>query len=238
MIMNIWIELGGIINIIILISILSYAIYKETIVTDFFKKYISPNFVSYLRLWFGWFDIVYYNYGVHIQSTDMVYVAVWFFTFLAMTDLLDGIVARACGLKSSKGAILDAFADKGFYIPALLMFSYFPSYEPMYLLLSFGILTFDIIGQYIRGKYSPPEAGIYGKIKTTIIFITIYAMIMNGRYPDIYNTYQLEIIIPILLSFSLFFAGISMMMKTKWYNIDFKKWYNGYLKVYLKEYIL
>lgn len=194
-----------------------------------YKKHLSPDCISNWRMYLGFPVIGLYFIGFYTENILIIHISIWLFVFLAATDALDGIVARYCNMTTSKGAILDAKADKWFDLPTLFAFSLFPVFSPSYLIIVIFIATFDIIGQYMRGKNSPPEAGIIGKAKTTIKFIVIYLMTLAERYTEIYNLLNLETIIPILLVIAAILAGISMGIKTKWYN--------EYLRKYLKEYL-
>lgn len=209
------------VNFIIILLMLYFCygvIQKNKIVQSYFikhQKYLSPNCISKWRKYFGAPTIAFFVYGMVIEDKYIVYASVWFYVFLAISDLLDGVVARSCNLKTEEGAKLDAECDKWFDLPALFVFSLFPVFEPIYLINVSLITTFDIIGQYIRGKNSPPEAGIVGKIKTTIKFSNIYLMSFIGRYPEIYVNLKLEIVILVLLILASVLAGLSMGMKTK-----------------------
>lgn len=231
--MNFWLEISVSLVIIILMLYFCYRIMpKSEFVTDFFiyyQKYLSPNCISNWRKYLGIPTVVLFMFGIYDNNNLVVYSAVWLFVFLAISDLLDGVVARNCDLATEEGAKLDAEADKWFDLPALFAFSIFPFINPIYLISVISIATFDIIGQFIRGKNSPPEAGIIGKAKTTIKFITIYMMSLHGRYDEIYNNLQLDIVIIIMLFLATLLASLSMGMKTKWYN--------DYIRKYIQEYI-
>lgn len=181
-------------------------------------------------MWGGTPTILVFLYGVYIGSDLIVYLSIWVYVFLAITDVLDGVVARAYGLSSPQGARLDAGADKWFDLPTLFFLSAIPTPEPIYLIIAIGIAVPDIIGQSIRGRSSPPEAGIVGKTKTTVKFIVIYLMSLTHRYPEIYEILKLEIVIVALLLSALILAWMSMGMKTKWYN--------EYARKYIKEYLI
>jgi len=230
--MNFYLEISIVLSVIIPVIYLCYKIIpKNKRVRNFFIKheYFSPNHISGWREKGGIPTLFLFWYGINTENPIVIYFAVGIFTFLAITDLLDGVVARKCNLATKQGAKLDARADKWFDLPTLLFFSFFPVIEPIYIISVIGIIIFDITGQKIRGKNSPPEAGIVGKAKTTIKFILIYLMSLNCRYPDIYNSLKLEIVILVLLFLALLLAGISMGLKTKWYN--------EYLRKYLEEYL-
>jgi len=194
------------------------------------KKFLSPNCISNWRRFGGIPTVFVYVFGVYTDNYTLTYFAIWLFVFLTITDLLDGVVARQCNQKSSDGAILDAEADKWLDLPALIVLSVFPIVNITYLIIVLLILLFDLVGQLIRGISSPPEAGIFGKAKTTVKFAVIYLMTLSVRYPDLHSTLKLEIVIVVLLLTALILAGISMGMKTKWYK--------QYARRYLQEYLL
>ena len=232
--MNFWLETS--VGLVIVFSVLYLCLWlipKSKKVRFFFikhKKYLSPNCISNWRKYLGVPVITFYMYGIYLQNTTLIYITIWIFVFLAITDLLDGVIARSCDMATEEGAKLDAEADKWFDLPTLLAFSIFPVFEPIYLIIVIPITIFDVIGQKMRGKNSPPEAGIIGKIKTTVKFIVIYLMIITMRYQEISDILKLDIIIIILLIIAMFLAGLSMGVKTKWYN--------DYIRKYLEEYLL
>lgn len=231
--MNFWLETGVSMTIVVLVLYLCFMVIpRSQKVRDFFyknRKYLSPNCISNWRKYLGTPVIGFFIFGMFTQNNVITYIAIWVFVFLAITDLLDGVVARACDLATENGARLDAEADKWFDLPALFALSLFPVVEPVYLLIVIPITIFDIIGQKIRGKNSPPEAGIVGKIKTTVKFIVIYLMSFTERYPEIYDILKLEIVILVSLILALILAGLSMGMKTKWYRKHARKYLEEYL---------
>ena len=242
--MNFGIEIIVTLLIITIVSIISWNVRnKNERYISFFKKHkniLSPNHISNWRKYGGIPTMITYSIGFITQNPILVYISIWLIAFLAITDLLDGIVARACDMESKIGARLDAEADKWLDLPALIILYFLPliiiyinipiiiNFTPVYIIFIGGIIIFDIIGQKIRGKNSPIEAGIVGKIKTSIKFITIYLMSINGRYHEVYETLMLETVILILLIVAMILAGLSMGMKTKWYR--------DYIRKYLEEY--
>lgn len=242
--MSFWLESSVMTFIIILVLFISWKIKNnEEKYINFFKKHknvLSPNCISNWRKYGGIPTMLMYTIGFITQNPALIYTSIWIFAFLGITDLLDGIVARACDMVTKTGAKLDAEADKWFDLPALVNLSLVPLliiffeisidiiFTPIYIVFILGIIIFDIIGQKIRGVNSPVEAGIIGKAKTTLKFITIYFMSINGRYPEAYDILILETVILILLIIAMILAGLSMGMKTKWYR--------DYIRKYLEEY--
>jgi CDP-diacylglycerol--glycerol-3-phosphate 3-phosphatidyltransferase len=230
--MNFYLEIGiGLMIVLLVLNLCYRTIPKSEKVKKFFlenQKYLSPNCISNWRKYGGIPTVILFVIGMILGNNAIVYISIWIFVLLAITDLLDGIVARSCNLTSEKGARLDAEADKWFDLPVLLIFSLFPVFEPIYLIIVVPIIIFDVIGQTIRGKNSPVEAGIIGKAKTVVKFIVMYLMSFTERYNELYNILELEIVIIVLLIFALILSGLSMGVKTKWYK--------EYARKYLEEY--
>lgn len=75
-----------------------------------------PNLLTIFRLFVTSFFILAIHYGEFK-------IALWLFVVQAITDLLDGFLARVLGEKTSLGALLDPLADK-----AMLVSSFFVLY--------------------------------------------------------------------------------------------------------------
>jgi phosphatidylglycerophosphate synthase len=187
------------------------------------KNILHPDKISYARLLSGIPLIGLYLYGVFAEINWIIYISIWIFVLMAITDLLDGVIARECKIGSKDGAKIDALADKWFDLPALLALSFLPVTEPIYITMVIFIIIFDIIGQKLRGKYSPPEANKVGKAKTTVKFSVVYLMTINGRYQEIYDFFYLDTVITLTLFIAVILTMLSMFMKTSIYNYCFKK---------------
>ncbi len=224
--MSFGVEITGIVSIIVLVLFLSeYLLPRNKKIQDFFirnKKWLSPNAVSNWRKHGGIPTLLLYIFGFTTENEIILYSSIWIFTFLAICDRLDGQIARSCDMQTEEGKVLDAEADKWFDLPMLNAFGLFPILEPLYLIITIPMTIFEYIGQRIRGKNSPAGAGLVGKIKTSIKFVTIYMMTMYGRYDYGYELFKLEILIIVSLFIALIAAGASMSMKTKWYNYNIR----------------
>lgn len=76
-----------------------------------------PNGLTYLRL-----ALVPVFVLLMIEPTPgMVYLATFVFVFASLTDYLDGYIARAYGVVSDTGKLLDPLADKILVMAALVM---------------------------------------------------------------------------------------------------------------------
>ena len=207
------------------ILILSYGILPKNRKTQgVFRKYkiLHPNSISIARLIAGTPLVFLFHYGIEINNHLYSNLAMQLYVFFAITDALDGAVAKFCDLMTIVGQKLDALADKFFDSPFLLYFSY--SEGPIFFIAAIAIITFNIIGQWIRGRYSSNAAGLAGKIKTTITFILIYFMSLHKRFPDIYYDWSLNYFVPMLLLAATILAGVSMSMKTKWFNDNIEEY--------------
>jgi len=80
--------------------------------------WLHPNSICYWRTIIGWFGFWLYFIAGHESSGIIV------FTFAAVLDGVDGLVARRCGLGSVWGETLDPLCDKLTYLPPLFGFAY------------------------------------------------------------------------------------------------------------------
>tara|TARA_Y100001968_G_C19284422_1_gene680913 strand:+ start:224 stop:784 length:561 start_codon:yes stop_codon:yes gene_type:complete len=93
----------------------------------------------------------------------------------AITDYLDGFIARKFNCKSSFGAKIDPLADKIFLLGPLIWIAY-ENYVPIW---SIWILISRelIITGWRSNISSGAPASIYGKYKTVLLFLSIILLI-------------------------------------------------------------
>ena len=94
-----------------------------------------PNLLTTFRLFVTSFFILAINYGEFR-------IALWLFVVQAITDLLDGFLARVLGEKTSLGALLDPLADKAMLVSSFIVL-YMKDIVPFW--VTFTVLTRDII---------------------------------------------------------------------------------------------
>lgn len=132
-------------------------------------KAMIPNILTISRIVLTPIIII---LGLTKNYLPMVIVAI----IAAITDLLDGTLARKWNVISLKGAKLDAVADKVFAIGIVGG-----------LINKFNILVFILILEIILGlsnlfyhyKTNKTESLLIGKIKTTTLFITIIFCLLS-----------------------------------------------------------
>ncbi|MBW2655703.1 MAG: CDP-alcohol phosphatidyltransferase family protein, partial [Deltaproteobacteria bacterium] len=79
---------------------------------------LHPNSICYWRTAMAACGFMFYFF------TSYQFIAIFIFTFSAILDGADGVVARGCDLGSKWGEWLDPLCDKLTYLPTLIGFAY------------------------------------------------------------------------------------------------------------------
>ena len=133
------------------------------------KKYMIPNLLTLIRICLVPIMI--------ILSLFKAYKIVIFLAIVgALTDMLDGKLARYWHVTSLKGAKLDDIADKVFSIGLLICLV--PKYKNIIIILILEILI-GSLNYYYYKKTNKTETLMIGKFKTTYLFITIILYFLN-----------------------------------------------------------
>jgi CDP-diacylglycerol--serine O-phosphatidyltransferase len=195
---------------------------------------LHPNAICYWRAGMALCGFVLYFYSGH-QS-----LAIFIFTFAAILDGVDGIVARNCGLTTEWGKWLDPMCDKLTYLPPLVGFAYAGviSVEVVWILV--GI---ELMGQVFARKILSllrfsVAANNFGKIKAIICFsLVIYCALLDKNKGVINMSDEVALACIILASASIickfipnrlyadilstlnFFCGVTSLIMT--YNHHF-----------------
>lgn len=147
----------------------SRAVRRETV-----KQYIlahqwfcHPNAICYWRAAMALAAFVLYFY---CSFED---IAILLFTFAAILDGVDGVVARNCNLVTKWGESLDPLCDKLTYLPPLLGFAYYSGILSASLV--WVLVSIEFLGQFFARKIltvlrSSGAANNFGKIKAIICF--------------------------------------------------------------------
>lgn len=153
------------------------------------KKYI-PNILTISRLIVT--PLIVYL-GIKNKIIPVIIIAI----FIALTDFLDGKLARLWGVSSELGAKLDTVGDKALAIGLLIIL--ITDNNMFFYVLVFEALI-SIFNLYVFIKERIVESLLIGKIKTWIIFITIILGLLN-------------MILPILKIFVIFFGSITIILQ-------------------------
>ena len=152
---------------------------------------------------------------------ESYFISLIVFILAALTDYLDGKLARAYGVTSKLGAILDPIADKLLLIFALLSIIHM-THNPFLGLISALILAREMwisgLREYASFKNltDATKVTLLAKVKTSVQFIAI-SMFYFGFYID-------EALIIFLASFVLFLALLLSLKSAVNYTLKvFKK---------------
>ncbi|MBU3953888.1 MAG: CDP-alcohol phosphatidyltransferase family protein, partial [Proteobacteria bacterium] len=127
---------------------------------------LHPNAICYWRTAMAALGFFLYFFSPY-QS-----IAIFIFTFAAILDGVDGVVARECNLGSRLGEWLDPMCDKLTYLPPLIGFAHagILSMELIWILV-----VIELLGQFFARRILAwinfsGAANNFGKIKAIICF--------------------------------------------------------------------
>ena len=171
-----------------------------------------PNIITTVRI--ALLPFVYFFYLTNFVPYSQ-YIAIAIFIIAAVTDFLDGKLARKYNLVSNIGKMLDPIADKML------------SYTGLFLIIVTGIIplwaavivyvinlcrdfAIDCLRMISASKGTVLAANIFGKIKTMIAFIALPWLLLQGCLPtDWAGLLAFQIIGYILIGLQTFFCLLS-----------------------------
>lgn len=158
-------------------------------------KKIIPNILTISRLLVS--PVIIYM-GLKKQILPLIIIAI----FIALTDFLDGRLARMWNASSILGAKLDAIGDKvlAFSLLAILIFE--NHYFFYVLLFEFLIALFNLYTFYKTKAFS---SLLVGKIKTWVIFFAIILGFINML---LFNKINILVNLFVILTVILQFASL------------------------------
>ncbi len=133
------------------------------------------------------------------------------FLLASFTDFLDGYLVRKYNLESNFGRCFDPIADKVLVISVLLSLAYTHNAN-IYCVLLLTMREVIIMGvrEFASSQNQTIHVNILGKIKTTVQFITIIALMMKIRIFGL-NLGAFGLILSVIVSI---FSGWVYVMKT------------------------
>lgn len=142
---------------------------------------LHPNAICYWRTGMAVLGFVLY-FVAGLQS-----IAIFIFTFAAILDGIDGVVARGCDLGSRWGEWLDPMCDKLTYLPPMVGFAYTGIISPDLVWILVGI---ELAGQFFARHVlklikSSGAANNFGKIKAIICFALVILCALMDANPEI-----------------------------------------------------
>ena len=151
-----------------------------------------PNKLTLLRLIMVPFFMVAMALPELIELSSAVHntcniIGVSLFILASVTDFLDGMIARRCGLVTNFGKFMDPLADKLMVIGAMLMILYKSDYEfihPLFVWTTVAVIFRELTVTGIRllavqGDGKVIAANFLGKVKTVSQILCICSVIIE-----------------------------------------------------------
>lgn len=152
------------------------------------------------------------------------YVAIALFLTAAITDGVDGYVARRFSQKSRLGTLLDPLADKLLLVSALVLlsidngaaFNRLPLWFPV-LIISRDLLLLggSILLQFMHGNFLA-RPRVVGKIATVLQMITLGWVLLKIDHPSFH--------------YPLYAAGLFSLVSVIWYTYDGVRAFSGHVR--------
>ncbi|MCS7083938.1 MAG: CDP-alcohol phosphatidyltransferase family protein [Aquificaceae bacterium] len=136
-------------------------------------------------------------------------LAFWFFALLALSDAIDGFLARALNAESALGRAIDPIADRAMILFALYNTAFIQDILPKYLFFSVFLRDFLVILGAIlvlKTSNSIPKSRFSGKFAT---FSLIVCILFALRYQESSG------ILVLIALFSVAFSLIDYALKVK-----------------------
>ena len=141
------------------------------------------------------------------------YAALFLFIFAAITDFVDGHIARKYNLVTNFGKFIDPVADKLLVLSALVMLSWH-QLLPAWLVVAvlFRELAVDGLRLVAVEQGRVIAAGKLGKIKTTVQMVLIIAhLVYYVHFP----------LLHILAKWLMIPSQLAMLVMTLWSGVDY-----------------
>lgn len=180
--------------------------YRNEFLYFFIKPYwpraITPNQVTWIRVFIG--------VGLFVMLFFFKYenkaLVVWLFVAGALTDLIDGPVARGTNRVTEFGAALDSTADRILILP-IAVYSLFEYHKWLLLALLLAEVINALASIFYRSKAIYMESNIFGKTKMVLMSVVFIVILFVWPYaPHQFFIYMLWATLPI--SFLSIFAKV------------------------------
>jgi len=159
---------------------------------------LHPNSICYWRTAMAVMGFILYFFTPY-QSA-----AIFIFTFAAILDGVDGVVARGCNLGTPWGEWLDPMCDKLTYLPPLIGFAYAGIIS---MNLVWILVAIEFVGQFFARRILlwirfSGAANNFGKIKAIICFGLVILCALMDKNPEFINIANEVLLACIILSFT------------------------------------
>jgi len=146
-------------------------------IKPFWPRWISPNYISWVRIFIS---IVLFILIFWLKIENKILI-LSLFCFGALTDLIDGPVARSLNKITEFGAMLDPVADKMLIMP-IAVYSLFFYHKWLLLNLIIMEIINVLVIIFYKSKKPYTESDIFGKTKMVLQSVTFVAILFT--WPD------------------------------------------------------
>ena len=172
------------------------------------RIFTIPNILSIIRILL--IPVYAYLY-LKAEGDRDYYIAAGVMAFSAVTDCVDGIIARKCNMITVLGKIIDPIADKLTQCVVFVCLSI--HWNQLFWVLGLFVLKegFQAIMGFrlIRNKKMLSGALPAGKISTTVLFISMIILMLSPRLDRYFvNAIAILCIAAIFLSFYYYFSTL------------------------------
>jgi CDP-diacylglycerol--glycerol-3-phosphate 3-phosphatidyltransferase len=155
-------------------------------------RFNFPLFLTWLRIIaIPVFVAVLYMPESWITERNANIISMWIFIAAAVTDWLDGYLARRWNQTTSFGAFLDPVADKLMVAAALIVLTEKGIVDPFVSLIIIGReITISALREWMAqiGRSKSVAVNILGKVKTVAQLIAIPFLLFNGVLFGLFHT--------------------------------------------------
>jgi len=165
-----------------------------------------PNTLSVLRILLSPFIPI-------LIAKEKYLLSLFLIVFLALTDFLDGYIARKFNQETRRGKILDPLGDKVFTTFSLFSYTFLSRYtlnSSIFFLLLFRDILLVLGGIILLRKNILPSPSIYGKLTTFFVSLCLVIVaVLNIHFIRI-----LQNLLTALEILTLSFISISLLHYT------------------------
>ncbi len=144
-----------------------------------------PNLLTWLRLvMIPLFVGIYYLPALWLDMNERNLIAAWLFALAAITDWLDGFLARKLNQTSAFGAFLDPVADKLMVASALIVLVELGRVDAVVAVIIIGReITISALREWMAkiGQSRSVAVSWLGKIKTVAQMVAILLLLYHGK---------------------------------------------------------
>ena len=150
-----------------------------------------PNLVTWCRILMNPLIVgVFYLPEAWLQAENKNIAATGIFIVAALTDWLDGYLARVLDEMSAFGAFLDPVADKLMVAGALVVLLHLERVEPLVALIIIGReIAISALREWMAqmGQSKSVAVAFIGKLKTTVQMVAIPLLLFHDEFLGLFN---------------------------------------------------